>query len=102
MVLDEFTVGTSGPWLGMLNNACNEKYKDIGIEFDTHHNPEFGNLNDNHIGIDLGSIISVDNQRFGPWYLTQGRIQPPSLDKVRWHRIRRSRTAFRAGFLRVS
>lgn len=56
---DEFTVGRPGPWLGMLNDACNDQYyKFIAIEFDTRQNPEFFDPNDNHIGINLGSIVS--------------------------------------------
>nr|GEY61062.1 L-type lectin-domain containing receptor kinase VIII.2-like [Tanacetum cinerariifolium] len=56
---DEFTVGRPGPWLGMLNDACDEEYITVGIEFDTRENVEFGDLNDNHIGINLGSIVST-------------------------------------------
>ncbi|KAI3730230.1 hypothetical protein L1987_61399 [Smallanthus sonchifolius] len=56
LVPDEFTVG---PWLGMLNDACDEEYKAVGIEFDTRENVEFGDPNDNHIGINLGSIVST-------------------------------------------
>lgn len=59
IVPDEFTVGRSGPWLGMLNDACDEDYKAIAVEFDTRHNPEFGDPNDNHLGINLGSIVSA-------------------------------------------
>ncbi|KAL2921603.1 putative L-type lectin-domain containing receptor kinase S.7 [Bienertia sinuspersici] len=55
---DEFTVGRAGPWLGMLNDACSKNYKFIAVEFDTRQNPEFGDPNDNHIGINLGSIVS--------------------------------------------
>lgn len=56
---DEFTVGRPGPWLGMLNDACDDDYyKVIAIEFDTRRNLEFGDPNDNHIGINLGSIVS--------------------------------------------
>lgn len=59
IVPDEFTVGRSGPWLGMLNDACDEEYKAVAVEFDTRHNPEFGDLNDNHVGVNLGSIVST-------------------------------------------
>ncbi|OIS99388.1 PREDICTED: L-type lectin-domain containing receptor kinase VIII.1-like [Nicotiana attenuata] len=59
IVPDELTVGRSGPWLGMLNDLCDDDYKSIAIEFDTRLNPEFGDLNDNHLGINLGSIIST-------------------------------------------
>ncbi|KAK4277667.1 hypothetical protein QN277_015628 [Acacia crassicarpa] len=58
IVPDEFTVGRSGPWLAMLNDACQDNYKAVAIEFDTRMNPEFGDPNDNHIGINLGTILS--------------------------------------------
>ncbi|XVE64520.1 hypothetical protein DITRI_Ditri07aG0107000 [Diplodiscus trichospermus] len=68
IVPDEFTVGRAGPWLGMLNDACQEDYKAVAIEFNTHQNPEFGDPNDNHEGINLGSIVSsttIDVSYFG-------------------------------------
>ncbi|GMI75607.1 L-type lectin receptor kinase S.7 [Hibiscus trionum] len=68
IVPDEFTVGRAGPWLGMLNDACQEDYKAVGIEFDTRQNPEFGDPNDNHVGINLASVVSaktVDASDFG-------------------------------------
>ncbi|XP_021762611.1 probable L-type lectin-domain containing receptor kinase S.7 [Chenopodium quinoa] len=55
---DEFTVGRPGPWLGMINDACNDDYRFVAVEFDTRQNLEFGDPNDNHIGINLGSIVS--------------------------------------------
>ncbi|KAL7003736.1 non-specific serine,threonine protein kinase [Sarracenia purpurea var. burkii] len=55
---DEFTVGRPGPWLGMLNDVCDDDYKAVGIEFDARQNPEFGDPNDNHVGINLASIVS--------------------------------------------
>ncbi|KAF8027424.1 hypothetical protein BT93_E0354 [Corymbia citriodora subsp. variegata] len=58
MVPDEFTVGRAGPWLGLLNDACNH-YKIFAIEFDNSHDTEFGDLNDDHVGIDLGTIVSM-------------------------------------------
>ncbi|KAG6714431.1 hypothetical protein I3842_05G202500 [Carya illinoinensis] len=58
IVPDEFTVGRSGPWLAMLNDACEENYKAVAVEFDTHRSHGFGDPNDNHVGINLGSIIS--------------------------------------------
>lgn len=59
IVPDEFTVGRPGPWLAMLNDACESDYKAVAIEFDTRMNPEFGDPNDNHVGINLGTIIST-------------------------------------------
>ncbi|XP_057819381.2 L-type lectin-domain containing receptor kinase VIII.2 [Cryptomeria japonica] len=58
LVPDEVTVGRPGPWLGMLNDACEEDYKTFAVEFDTYRNEEFGDPNDNHVGINLGSIVS--------------------------------------------
>ncbi|XP_020205854.1 L-type lectin-domain containing receptor kinase VIII.2 [Cajanus cajan] len=59
VVPDEFTVGRPGPWLGMLNDACENDYKAVAVEFDTRKNIEFGDPNDNHIGINLGTIVST-------------------------------------------
>ncbi|RDX97388.1 putative L-type lectin-domain containing receptor kinase S.7, partial [Mucuna pruriens] len=59
IVPDEFTVGRPGPWLGMLNDACESDYKAVAVEFDTRENPEFGDPNDNHVGINLGTIVST-------------------------------------------
>ncbi|KAH9293169.1 hypothetical protein KI387_041627, partial [Taxus chinensis] len=58
LVPDEVTVGRPGPWLGMLNDACEDEYKAFAVEFDTYRNEEFGDPNDNHVGINLGSILS--------------------------------------------
>ncbi|KAL6280242.1 hypothetical protein ACE6H2_017123 [Prunus campanulata] len=54
---DEFTIGRPGPWLGILNDACNH-YKVFAVEFDTNHDPQFGDPNDDHIGINLGAAVS--------------------------------------------
>lgn len=59
IVPDEFTVGRPGAWLGMLNDVCDEDYKTVAVEFDARQNPEFGDPNDNHVGINLGSIVST-------------------------------------------
>ncbi|KAK2636593.1 hypothetical protein Ddye_031385 [Dipteronia dyeriana] len=93
IVPDEFTVGRPGPWLGMLNDACQENYKAVAVEFDTHHNPEIGDLNDNHLGINLGSIVSskaVDVSDFGVFF-KDGSVHRAwiSYDGVRrWMEIR--------------
>ncbi|KAM2730967.1 hypothetical protein EV1_002158 [Malus domestica] len=60
IVPDEFTVGRPGPWLAMLNDACEDDYKAVAVEFDTRLNPEFGDPNDNHVGINLGTIVSTE------------------------------------------
>ncbi|KAK2664693.1 hypothetical protein Ddye_003267 [Dipteronia dyeriana] len=57
IVPDEFTVGRPGPWLGIVNDACGH-YKVVAIEFDSSHDPKFGDPNDDHVGINLGSAVS--------------------------------------------
>lgn len=59
-VPDELTVGRAGRWLGMMNDACEEDYKAFAVEFDTRLSPEVGDPNDNHVGINLGSIVSAE------------------------------------------
>ncbi|KAE8055227.1 hypothetical protein FH972_012082 [Carpinus fangiana] len=54
---DEYSIGKPGPWLGILNDACGH-YKVFAVEFDTCHDPEFGDPDDDHVGINLGSIVS--------------------------------------------
>lgn len=58
LVPDEFTVGRAGPWLGLLNDAC-DHYKIFPIEFNNSHDTEFGDPNDDHVGINLGTIVSM-------------------------------------------
>ncbi|KAG2681309.1 hypothetical protein I3843_11G138500 [Carya illinoinensis] len=57
IVPDEFTVGRPGPWLGVLNDVCNH-YKVFYVEFDATLDPEFGDPNDDHVGVNLGSVVS--------------------------------------------
>lgn len=59
IVPDEFTLGRPGPWLAMINDACDEDYKAVAVEFDTRWNPEFGDPSDNHVGINLGTMVSA-------------------------------------------
>ena len=57
----EFTVGRSRPWLVILNDACSH-YKVFVVEFDTSYNPEFGDPNEDYVGIKLGSVISFKTE----------------------------------------
>lgn len=61
IVLDEFTIGRSGPWLVILNNACSH-YKVFAMEFNKSYNPEFGDPNKDHVGINLGSAVSFKTE----------------------------------------
>ncbi|XP_024524444.1 probable L-type lectin-domain containing receptor kinase S.5 [Selaginella moellendorffii] len=64
---DEMTVGRDAGYLGMLNDACVHHRRGnssegrrpvIAVEFDTFKDDEFGDPNDNHVGLNLGSVIS--------------------------------------------
>ena len=60
-VPDEFTIGRSRPWLGILNDACSH-YKVFVVEFDTSYDPEFGDPNEDHVGIKLRSAVSFKTE----------------------------------------
>ncbi|XP_078159256.1 L-type lectin-domain containing receptor kinase SIT2-like [Carex rostrata] len=49
-----------GQYLGFLNNqnVGNATNHIFAIELDTNNNPEFNDMNDNHVGIDINSLIS--------------------------------------------
>ncbi|KAJ7541452.1 hypothetical protein O6H91_10G060200 [Diphasiastrum complanatum] len=55
---DELTVGREAGWLGMLNEPCKDPSNAFAVEFDTFKNDEFGDPNDNHVGINLASMHS--------------------------------------------
>ncbi|XP_065858133.1 probable L-type lectin-domain containing receptor kinase S.7 [Euphorbia lathyris] len=57
IVPDEFAVGRPGPWMGILNDAC-AHYKVFAVEFDTAQDPEVGDSSNDHIGINVGTIVS--------------------------------------------
>nr|AFN53637.1 putative ATP-binding protein [Linum usitatissimum] len=49
---------SSGQWLGIVNSNTNGSAQIVAVEFDTRKSyPE--DLDDNHVGIDLGSVYSV-------------------------------------------
>ncbi|KAL5568061.1 hypothetical protein UlMin_024636 [Ulmus minor] len=93
IVPDEFTVGRPGKWLAMLNDACDDDYKAVAVEFDTRWNPEFGDPNDNHVGINLGNVISTKtvNASDVGVFLTDGLVHQAWISydgERRWMEIR--------------
>ncbi|GAA0145047.1 hypothetical protein LIER_05331 [Lithospermum erythrorhizon] len=55
---DDF-VGDSGPFLGAMYANGSLKTSVVAVEFDTLMDVEFNDLNSNHVGLDLGSMISA-------------------------------------------
>ncbi|KAF8723765.1 hypothetical protein HU200_021741 [Digitaria exilis] len=57
------TLGATGGYLGLFNSssgpARNGSAAIVAVEFDTMANPEFADPSDNHVGLDLGSPVSV-------------------------------------------
>lgn len=63
---DRTTLGATGGYLGLFNSSNSAAAKNgsasatiVAVEFDTMANPEFADPSDNHVGLDLGSPVSV-------------------------------------------
>lgn len=54
------TVGDTGAFLGLskASSVAAPAPKYFAVEFDTHQDPQFQDLNDNHVGIDFNSLVS--------------------------------------------
>lgn len=59
----------SGNYLGLFNRstAGNASNHVLAIEFDDFRNEEFNEVNDNHVGVDLNSMMSVFSEPAGFW-----------------------------------
>jgi hypothetical protein len=55
------TLGVTGGYLSLFHSSCSTKNGSaiVAVELDTMANPEFANTNDNHVGLDLGSMVFV-------------------------------------------
>lgn len=51
------TVGDAGPFLGLAKATPLAKY--FALEFDTHQDAQFQDPNDNHVGVDVNSLVSA-------------------------------------------
>ncbi|KAI5084947.1 hypothetical protein GOP47_0001117 [Adiantum capillus-veneris] len=66
--LDSWGISSSR-YLGMLNASQNGNTSNhvFAIEFDTVKDPEFEEINGNHVGINLNSMISFNSSEAGYW-----------------------------------
>ncbi|XP_042026221.1 L-type lectin-domain containing receptor kinase VII.1-like isoform X2 [Salvia splendens] len=60
---------TSAQHLGLFNFTNNgDPYNHVfGVEFDVFKNDEFGDINANHVGVDVNSLASVQSHEAGYW-----------------------------------
>ncbi|KAL3627778.1 L-type lectin-domain containing receptor kinase VII.1 [Castilleja foliolosa] len=60
---------SSAQHLGLFNSTNNGSPDNhvFGVEFDVFRNEEFGDMNDNHVGIDVNSLFSVNASESGYW-----------------------------------
>lgn len=67
-------------YLGFLNrtNDGNLNNSIFGIEFDIFQNQEFNDINNNHVGLNVNSIVSVTAYKAGYWF-------QDSQNKTNWH-----------------
>ncbi|XP_010675950.2 probable L-type lectin-domain containing receptor kinase S.7 [Beta vulgaris subsp. vulgaris] len=56
---DNQTLGSPGGYLGLVNSTELTKNRFIAIEFDTKLDPFLNDPNDNHVGFDVNSLISI-------------------------------------------
>nr|CAD1841939.1 unnamed protein product [Ananas comosus var. bracteatus] len=54
---DDHSLGDSGPFLGLLNSSSSSAI--VAVEFDTLMDVEFDDINGNHVGVDVGSVVSA-------------------------------------------
>ncbi|CAN6689799.1 unnamed protein product [Malus baccata var. baccata] len=60
---------SSSQHLGLFNRTNDGKSDNhvFGVEFDVFKNEEFGDINDNHVGVDVNSLKSVEAHEAGFW-----------------------------------
>uniref|UniRef100_A0A0E0DNH1 non-specific serine/threonine protein kinase n=1 Tax=Oryza meridionalis TaxID=40149 RepID=A0A0E0DNH1_9ORYZ len=62
-----------GQYLGLFN-ASNTSQNILAIELDTFMNPDLNDMDDNHVGIDVTSLISINSHTAG-FYTSDGGFQ---------------------------
>ncbi|GAB2230415.1 hypothetical protein Droror1_Dr00014680 [Drosera rotundifolia] len=56
---DNETLGSPGGFLGLVNSTHLTKNRFVAVEFDTRLDPHFDDPNDNHVGLDVDSLVSI-------------------------------------------
>ncbi|XP_078153967.1 L-type lectin-domain containing receptor kinase SIT2-like isoform X1 [Carex rostrata] len=78
---DNFYTALSRQYLGLFNTQSNGNLTGniFAIELDTVKNPEFNDINDNHVGIDINSLYSTQSAPAGYYADDSGAFQNLSL-----------------------
>ncbi|KAK3018911.1 hypothetical protein RJ639_005116 [Escallonia herrerae] len=76
----ELTGALPSQYLGLLNSSDNGNFSNhvIAVEFDTVQDFEFGDINDNHVGIDINSLVS--NVSVNASYFMEGNSTKQALN----------------------
>lgn len=68
MVPEGNAIGSAGGSLGVVDDMNNgNALHTFAVEFDTRKNPSLHDINNNHVGINLNSMVSVVSQEAGYW-----------------------------------
>ncbi|KAJ6823510.1 L-type lectin-domain containing receptor kinase IV.1-like [Iris pallida] len=69
-----FSTALSAQFLGLFNseNSGNSTNRILAVELDTLQNPEFQDIDDNHVGIDVNGLISVASRTAGYYHDSNG------------------------------
>ncbi|MQM22803.1 hypothetical protein Taro_055860 [Colocasia esculenta] len=73
------TIGSQ--YMGLFNTSNNGNPSNhiFAVELDTVRNPEFGDIDDNHVGIDINSMSSFESRPVGFYANSSGRFENLSL-----------------------
>ncbi|XP_047092877.1 L-type lectin-domain containing receptor kinase SIT2-like [Lolium rigidum] len=73
----DFSGANPVQYLGLVNGSNNGKTTNhiFAVELDTWLNPEFGDINNNHVGIDINSLSSVQSQPGGFFHDQNGTFK---------------------------
>jgi hypothetical protein len=73
----DFTKATPVQYLGLINGSNNGNRTNhiFAVELDTWKNSEFGDINNNHIGVDINSLSSVQSHPAGFFHDQNGTFK---------------------------